>query len=710
MNSFVPLRFVLLAGVLSCFAAAQGTSAPRNEQNPAPQKQPSGNAASAPPVQKPNAATPSAPTDRAQAYYHYSLAHIYEELAAMSGRSEYANKAIEEYRQAIQNDPHSEYLNSGIAELYFKTGRIRDAVVEAQDVIARDPNNVEARKLLGRIYLRSLGDTTAGTQSQEMLKLAIQQFSEIVQLEPDNVDNHLLLGRLFILSKDFSKAEQEFKSALRIQPDSEEGLSNLAGLYSEEGDYKRAIETLNSIPEDQRTTRLYVIMGYTYEQQRDYKGAIAAYKKAVDLDKDNLDALRGLAQNLLNDGQTEAALSQFQQIAEADPQDAQSYLRISEIYRRRGKFDEALATLNKAESLVQDSLEFPYNKALIYEAQGKYDDAAQILQGLLDRNAKPAGSYSAGERNNRAVFLERLGSIYREGGKTQLAVETFRRMLDLGDENAERGYQQLVDTYRENKQWTLATDVAQEAVRKLPNSRDLKLVLAGQLADSGQAEAGVNQAKALLKGSADDRPVYVALAQMYTRLKRWSDADEALNNAERLSTKPEDKQVVLFLRGSAYERQKKYDLAEETFRKILVTDSSNAMVLNYLGYMLADRGVRVEEALGYIKKAVEQEPQNGAYLDSLGWAYFKLNNMELAEENLRKASDRIPSDPTVHQHLGDLYQKTGRLKIAAAQWERALDEWNRSVPADVDNDDVARVQKQLESAKVKLAKQSSTAK
>ena len=79
--------------------------------------------------------------------------------------------------------------------------------------------------------------------------------------------------------------------------------------------------------------------------------------------------------------------------------------------------------------------------------------------------------------------------------------------------------------------------------------------------------------------------------------------------------------------------------------------------------------------------------------------------MELAEENLRKASERIPNDPTVHQHLGDVYQKTGRLRIAAAQWERAIDEWNRSVPADVDNDELARVQKELESARVKLAKQ-----
>jgi tetratricopeptide (TPR) repeat protein len=729
------LRPVVLAGLLTSLGLAQTQAAPQDQKAPRPkikvvlpQAPKNQDTPNTPPQSAPeqrdqqkdttkppeNAASPSAQklgvtntgaTDRAQSYYHFGLAHMYEELAAMSGRSEYANRAIEEYRQAIQNDPQSDYLNAGIAELYFKTGRIRDAVMESQEVIKRDPANLEARKLLGRIYLRSLGDPQGGSQSQEMLNLAIQQFTEIVKLEPNNPDNHLLLGRLYILNKDLLRAEEEFKAARGVDPTSEEAVSNLAYLYNEEGDAKKAIATLNSLPEEQRSAKLYSILGYTYEQQHDYKNAIRAYKKAVDLDKDNLDAIRGMAQNLLNDGQTEAALAQYQQVIDADPQDAQAYLRISDIYRRQGKFDAALDMLNKADSLMQDLLEVPYNKALIFEAQGKYDESIQLLQGLVEKSTKPAGNYSAPERNNRAVFLERLGSVYRETGKTQLAVDTFRKLLDLGDENAERGYQQLVDTYREAKQWSQATEVAQEAVKKMPNDKSLKLVLAGQLADNGQADQGVAQAKALLKGKPEDREVYVALAQMHTRLKRWKDAEEALDNADRLSTKPDDKQAVLFLRGSAYERQKKYDLAEEVFRKILSTDPSNAMVLNYLGYMLADRGVRIEEALAYIKKAVDQEPQNGAYLDSLGWAYFKLNNMELAEENLRKASERIPNDPTVHQHLGDVYQKTGRLRIAAAQWERAIDEWNRSVPADVDNDELARVQKALESAKVKLAKQ-----
>ena len=121
--------------------------------------------------------------------------------------------------------------------------------------------------------------------------------------------------------------------------------------------------------------------------------------------------------------------------------------------------------------------------------------------------------------------------------------------------------------------------------------------------------------------------------------------------------------------------------------------------------MLADRGTKLDETLIMIKKAVELEPANGAYLDSLGWAYFRMGKYELAEDNLMKASQRMATDPTVQDHLGDLYQKTGRLKLAAAHWERAVNEWNRTVAAEVDTDNLTQVTQKLESAKVKLAKE-----
>src|SRR5881296_555719 len=482
--------------------------------------------------------------DKAAAYYHYALGHMYEEQVAVYGRSDLANKAIEEYRLAIDADPGSGYLTSGLAELYAKTGRIRDAVMEAQDILKRDPNNLEAHKLLGRIYLRSLGDIQSGNGSQNVLKLAIEQYEQIIKIEPDSVDDHLLLGRLYKVNNDLQKAESEFKTALKLQPDSEEAVTTLALLYTEEGDSTRAAQVLSAVPDASRSAKLYSVLGYTYEQQKEYKKAIDAYRKAIALDRDNLDAIRGLAENLMNDGQSEAALEQYKVIADANPEDAQTYVRIAEIYRRGGKFDLALENLKKAQSMVPDSIDVPYNLARVYQA----------------------------EENNRSVFLELLGSVYRDNNNSQLAIETFRKMLTLGDENAERGYQQIIDTYREARQWQQATDTAKEAVQKLPNDRGLKMVYASQLADMGQAEAGLQQVKALLKGKPEDREVYITLAQMYSSLKRWPDAQESLDKAEQVSSKPEDKQYVYFLRGSMYERQKKYDQAEEMFRKVLSTD------------------------------------------------------------------------------------------------------------------------------------------
>lgn len=630
---------------------------------------------------------------------------MYEEQVTVYGRSELANKAIEEYRLAIEADPSSEFLTSGLAELYVKTGRIRDAVLEAQDIIKRDPNNLEAHKLLGRIYLRSLGDMPGGNGSDNVLKLAIEQYERIVKIEPNNIDDHLLLGRLYRLNNDLQKAENELKTAVQLDPNSEEAITTLALLYSEEGDTAHALQVLSSVPATGRSAKLYSALGTTYEQRKDYKNAIEAYKKAIQLDRDNLDAIRGLAENLLNDGQMDAALDQYKVIVDANPEDAQTYLRIAEIYRKQEKYDLALESLKKAETMVPDSMEVPYNVALVYQAQGRSDEAAKILQDLLKKTEKPDTNYSQSDRSNRAVFIERLGRIYRDQSNYSAAVETFRKMLTLGDESAESGYQEIIDTYREAKQWPQATAAAREGVQKLPNNRDLRMVLDAQLADTGDADKALADVRSLLKGTAEDRPVYVALAQMNTRLKRWADAEAALNKAEQLSTKPEDKQYVAFLRGSTYERQKKYDEAEAEFRKVLAAEPQSAVTLNYLGYMNADRGVRLEESLNYIKQAVSLEPGNGAYLDSLGWAYFRLGKYDLAEENLNKASQHMGSDPSVQEHLGDLYQKTGRLKLAAAHWERALEEWNKTVAAEVDSDAQAKVQQKLDAARVRLAKE-----
>src|SRR6202034_3331925 len=189
-------------------------------------------------------------------------------------------------------------------------------------------------------------------------------------------------------------------------------------------------------------------------------------------------------------------------------------------------------------------------------------------------------------------------------------------MLTLGDENARSGYQEMIDTYREAKQWPQATAVAKEAVQKMPSDRDLRMVLDSQLADTGEVDKALSDARTMLKGGPEDREVYLRLGIMYTRAKRYKEAEEALGKAEQLSTKPDDKAYVYFLRGDLFQRQKMFDQAETEFRKVLAatspTDPQAAATLNYLGYMNADRGVKLDESLNYIKQALSFEPNNPA--------------------------------------------------------------------------------------------------
>jgi tetratricopeptide (TPR) repeat protein len=657
----------------------------------------------------PTTQTPAAAQkpDRAAAYYHFGLAHMYEDMATNYGRPEYATRAIEEYKLALDADPSSKYLNGGLAELYLRTGRVRDAVLAAQEILKTEPNNLEAHKLLGRVYLQSLGNVQNGGPSEKVLQLAIDEYSKIVQLQANDIESRLLLGQLYTLAHDTPHAEEQFKAAERIDPSSEDVVLNLARLYGDSGDTTHAIAVLNAVPEDDRTAKMDYALGMSYDQLKDNKKAIDAYSKAFEMEPDNLDAERGLAQALLNDNQLGPALKHFETISAADPQDAQTYTRVAEIERRQGHYEQALATLKKAKALASDSLEIGFNEALIDDSLGHYDDSVQALQGLVKQTSHPDGQYSDAEKNNRSIFLDRLANVYREQDKTEQAVQTYQQLIAMGGEYAERGYQGQVDSYRDGKQYDKATQVAQQAASAMPKDKTIQLMLAGQLADTGKVEEGIKLARAQLRGNSSDREVNLALAQMYTRLRRWKEASDEIDAADAFSTKPDDKIYIYFLRGALDERQKHFDSAEEQFRKILTIDSSNGMTLNYLGYMLADRGVKLDDALSMVQKAVQLDPQNGAYLDSLGWVYFKMGQYALAEANLRKATERISKDPQVHDHLGELYEKTGRLKMAASQWEQSLQEYARTVPADAEPSDVTKVQKKLDTARVKLAKETS---
>ena len=243
------------------------------------------------------------------------------------------------------------------------------------------------------------------------------------------------------------------------------------------------------------------------------------------MDPDNLDAKRALAHALLSNNQLDDAEHAYQEIAAtADPQDAQALVRIAECQRRQGHYEQALATLKKAQSLSSDSDEILFHESLTYDALGRYAESTQLLQGLVTRSAKPDNHYTDSEKNNRSIFLDRLANVEREQNHTEAAVNAYKQMVALGGEYAERGYQGAVDAYRDAKQYDKATDVARVASKALPGNKSIQLMLAGQLADTGHAEEGLALANSQLKHNDDDRDVYLALAQIDTRLRRWQDA------------------------------------------------------------------------------------------------------------------------------------------------------------------------------------------
>lgn len=641
--------------------------------------------------------------DRAAAYYHYSLGHLYAELAGAYGnRADYLNKAIENYRLAMKADPGASYVSEELSDLYIQTNRLREAEADAEELLKSNPNDLNARRILARIYTRRISDSQ-NRIDESMLKKAIEQYEKIADKAPGDVDSLLMLGRLNKVAQNSVEAEKAYKKVLAADPNNEDGLTGLAMVYNDLGDTKSAADLLRKAAEKNPNPRSLTTLAKTYEEMHDYGLAAETLKKAIDLTPNSNPELRkALAQNLLMSEQYDEAEKQFQALVSEDPKDVGLWLRLSQIYRQKRDFAKAREAGDKALELDPGNLEFRYNEVSLLEAEGKLNDAIARLKEILDSTSKR--NYSPQEKSNRALLLERIGMLYRSAEQYPAAVDSFRQIGDLDTEMAPRVSAQVIDTYRQARDFTKALQEADAAAKKYPSDRVVRVTRASLLADLGKVDQAVSETKKMLDGK-NDREVYLQLAQIFEKGKKFEEMAKAIDAADNLSTTKEDKETVYFMRGAMYEKIKKFEQAEAEFQRVLKVNPSSAAALNYLGYMLADRNVRLQEALQMITKAVEQEPTNGAYLDSLGWVYYRLNRFDEAENQLKRSLDRVSRDPAVHDHLGDVYFSQGKVKEAIAQWQVSLKEWDLSAPADQEPAEIAKVQKKLETAKVREARE-----
>ena len=653
-------------------------------------------------------ASDSKASDKASAYYNFAMGHLYAELAgAFGNRSDYTNKAIDFYRQAMKLDPSASFLSEELTDLYIQAGRIKDAVTEAEDLLKQDPNNLDARRLLGRIYARLIGDPQQTRVNEEMLKRAIEQFQKVTELDPKDIESWLMLGRLQRVNHNSVEAEKDYKTVLDQDAGNEEALTGLAMVYSEVGDTKNAIDMLRQVTSKDPNPRTLAALASFYDQTRDFASAADTWRQALQMDPENSRIKRALAQDVFFTDHFDEALKLYNEIAAADPHDMQTQLRLSEIYRQKGDLAKARAALNKAKDLDKDGLEARFEETYFFEAEGKPDDAIAALRAMLNDTAKK--NYTDSEKNTRIMLLERLVGIYRNANRYNEAVEAFRQIPPLDPTAGSRASVEIIDTWRAAKDLNKAKEEADAALKKFPKERMVRLAHASLLADLGKTDDAVKELRAMLDGD-KDRETQLAIAQVYEKGKRYAEMGKALDAAETLSDTKQDKETVMFMRGAMFERMKLYDDAEAEFRKVLDADPENAGALNYLGYMLADRNVRLDEAQKLISKAVELDPQNGAYLDSLGWVYFRQNRLEEAADYLQKALQKISTDPTVHDHLGDVLFKQGKLREAIVQWQSSLKAYESGEQSDVDAADMAKVSKKLETARVRVAKEESLAK
>ncbi len=666
-----------------------------------------GNAAPAKPMgQTPATQKPGADATAAgDVYYYFTLGHLQEQEFETNGNSEVAAQSIASYQKALQLDPNSAVIMARLAEIYAESQRIRDAVLEAQAALKADPDNVDAHRLLARIYVQTLGDINGGDVQQANVGKAVAEFQAILKVVPDDTTSILWLARLYRFQNKQADAEKMLRDLLHRDPDEGQALEQLSQILIDEGRSQEAIDLLKQAAVDSSSPDVYDLLGDAYSQAKDYPSAESAYRNAIEQDPDDPGHRHGLADALVAESKYPEAVEQYKKLTQLEPGTADNYLRLAELYRHLGQFDNAQASLTQAKQLAPGSLEVLYNEALLYEDQGRYDDAVKVVNDAIAGTKKQAGANAAAGPNPNAltILYDVLGRIYRKQENYPAAIQTYQEMAKLGPESEKHAQMLLIETYRDSRDIDHAIAEAKKALSESPKDENLTVTVAMLYSEKPDPAQATQILQTLLHGNSQDQQIYIDMAQVQQRGKKYADAEQSAQKAEELAQTDADKAAAQFMLGAIYSGEKKYDLAEAQFRKVIAANPNDASALNFFGYILADRGIRLDEAVSLIQRAVKQEPDNSAYLDSLGWAYYKQNKLAEAEEYLQKAVNGQEHDPTMLGHLGDVYLKLGNNERAADLFERSLAEWQKALPADYEADKVNELDAQLKVLKRRLA-------
>jgi tetratricopeptide (TPR) repeat protein len=582
------------------------------------------------------AAEKAAPGARETAYVLVEHAQLLDRMAqyarSTSLRDDSLKKAAEKVDAARKLAPDNLDVLRAVGEIYIDLGAsdpsylaiARDAL---EGVRKRDPHDAQSLLTLGRIYF-----------DQNQPAKAAEVFRELVNNVPEQRMAYALLVESLMRANQPEEAEKALSEILVSDPGSLEARLTLADLQSRRGDSQGALKTLRSAPEEARDDpRLRRQLAFALYQSGDLDEALKA-----------TEPLPG-----------EAPASQPGQAGQPgdEGQRALNVLR-GLIFTAQGRNDEAIALLGKVHDAEPKDPGIAIALSRVLQRAGRREAAAKTLSDLSAALEKDGKAKEAEEARLDAA------QVWLDGKQWDKAIEALRPLLASQDETVRlQAVAQTADALARSKRYD-------DALALLAKEKESPGVIAKRAEVLSRAGKDA-EASGLLAGlAAGDESSAQAAAQGWQRLEKYQ---ESIPILEKLVAAHPDQVIPGFLLGSAYERTGRRDRAIEEFRRILKIQPDFHAALNYLGYTFADQGVNLEEALKLVSRAVTLDPDNGAYVDSLGWTYYRLGRTEQARGTLERAARLEPEDATLQEHLGDVYVALGQMERARQAYQRALE-------------------------------------
>jgi tetratricopeptide (TPR) repeat protein len=644
-------------------------------------------------LQNSPAPTLAPPEKVAEAYGQFLLGHHLDQADDTAG-------AIAAFKRAMELDPAAADVPAELAALYLRQNKLDEARATAEQALKAEPANREANRVLGIVYASRVDDRDDGKARQDEKTSAANLQEAIKHLElaidgaraESDPNVRATLARLYLRAEQYDKAIPLLADLVRQEPGWSDGPLLLAEAYASAGRNADAIAWLETQTEDD--PRLLPALGDFYEREERYNDAATVYGKAVQAAPRSVELRSRYASALLNAGGRDNAVKArdvLTQLVQGKP-DARTLYLLSQAQRRAGDVQAAEAT---ARRVIAQNGKSPWGYYALAEALEERRQFQSVIDelGPVVGSADAKGKSAADQAFDTSILLPHLAFAYQELGNHDKAIATFEEARRRSPKDANiAGY--LAEANIAAKKYSAAIDAAKAGLADHPDNMRLIRLEAQALRHSGKGKDGVSLLERAVKTHADDPSAYISLAQMYADTERHADAIKTLQDAQEKF--PNDTSIVFEL-GSQYDRAKRFPDAEATFRQILTREPDNAAALNYLGYMLAERGERLDESVGYLKKALQLEPENGSYLDSLGWAYYKADKLDLAENNLKRAADQLRTNSVIQDHYGDVLLKLGRYGDAIAAFTRALD-------GDGGEIDRSEIDKKIKTAKQHLKK------